>query len=637
MAQPKSLHNIKKLILEQPNFLHNIKKQILEQPNSLHNIKKQILEQPNSLHNIKKQILEQPKSLHNIKKQILEQPKSLHNIKKLILEQPKSLHNIKKQILEQPKSLHNIKKLILEQPKSLHNIKKQILEQPKSLHNIKKQILEQPKSLHNIKKQILEQPKSLHNIKKLILEQPKSLHNIKKQFAFRWTFVSHPEEVTMKCPSYEATRGSKLEKSSTTAPLVSAESKVSHPKASPLKDCSTIIPQLSPAGMTAAMFSLDGSDTKTVHNKENNNNNNREHDRTLDEAFEDSGYLSLRNSQIHEHHEAEEDGSHIQGCPPVPPQERNITPRHSPSKCPTSLVTASTPTVSPGRKVSALTSTPTSHRGDHGLPNLPILRFQQAVCAELAKSYQKNKRYDWSVVAKLAEDHVLDRVIGRQMGLEYVDVFSSLLSRNMRGILTRVLALLGDMDLISCRKVSRTWRKIISEDTVAVSRCQQAEQALMESRNYLGQTKGSGLTRDVALSRVVLSCMQTLASSRPSPSSSSSSHRANIQAPPSQKDHNPNSPHTRFQQYLEAASRLKQHESLRPCKRCGSPATHLAEAQRATCMRPSCLFDFCTCCREAFHGSSPCRTVLPRPHHPSSKATRGPAGSARSKRNLRRL
>ena len=57
-------------------------------------------------------------------------------------------------------------------------------------------------------------------------------------------------------------------------------------------------------------------------------------------------------------------------------------------------------------------------------------------------------RYDWSVISKVAEDHLLDRVIGGHMGLEYVDIFTSLLSRNMRSILTNILALLGEMDLI---------------------------------------------------------------------------------------------------------------------------------------------------------------------------------------------
>lgn len=74
-------------------------------------------------------------------------------------------------------------------------------------------------------------------------------------------------------------------------------------------------------------------------------------------------------------------------------------------------------------------------------------------CVTLTFSVNKLKlssclRYDWSIITKVAEDHLLDRVIGGQMGCEYVDMFSSLLSRNMRSILTNILSLLGDMDLI---------------------------------------------------------------------------------------------------------------------------------------------------------------------------------------------
>lgn len=87
----------------------------------------------------------------------------------------------------------------------------------------------------------------------------------------------------------------------------------------------------------------------------------------------------------------------------------------------------------------------------------------------------------------------------------------------------------------------------------------------------------------------------------------------------------------------QAASNLKQHESLRPCKHCGSPATHFTEVQRAKCMRPSCLFDFCTICQESYHGSTPCRAVQPRSHFSSTKTTPIIPGSARSKRSIRRL
>lgn len=57
-------------------------------------------------------------------------------------------------------------------------------------------------------------------------------------------------------------------------------------------------------------------------------------------------------------------------------------------------------------------------------------------------------RYDWTLVSKVAEDFPLQQVIGGSMGCEHVDVFSSLLLKDMRHILTKILLLLGDMDLI---------------------------------------------------------------------------------------------------------------------------------------------------------------------------------------------
>lgn len=204
----------------------------------------------------------------------------------------------------------------------------------------------------------------------------------------------HCKKAIMKCPGYDATMASNVEKSS------AAESKVLHLKASPVKEPTPIKLQCPPAGVTTVLFSLN----KAVHNKENSTN--REHDRTLDEGFEDSGYLSLHNSQIDEHHGDEED-DHIQGKPTVtllPPapaaahQEKTTSPKNSPSKCqgrtnyirPASVVAASTP-VGRHRRTAAysLSSTPSNHHND---PNLPILKFQQAVCEELKKDYRKNKR-----------------------------------------------------------------------------------------------------------------------------------------------------------------------------------------------------------------------------------------------------
>ncbi|XP_014914292.1 F-box only protein 5 [Poecilia latipinna] len=418
----------------------------------------------------------------------------------------------------------------------------------------------------------------------------------------------------MKCPTIKSAKGNTMEKSPL-AEAAAAESKVLYAKDSPKKEPAPVISQDRPVGQMTVFFSTKNS-ISAVHNKENNSG--REQDGALEEYFEDSGYLSLQNSHIDHHGDEEED--HIAETH----QGKRLSASNSPSKCqqrtrisfPGSLA-VSTPVDRHGRSTAALSSTPNHH---HVTPNLPILRFQQAVCEELTKSYKKNRRYDFSVISKIAEKYPLDRVIGGQIGLENVDMFTSLLFRNMKGILTDILALLGDLDLISCKNVSKTWKKIICEDSAAARRCRQAEQALRESRNSQ-RNPASGLTRDVGASRVVLSCMQALASRRTASCQKSSM--------PSQC--------TRFDEFVQAASTLKRHESLRSCRRCGSPATYWAEAQRATCSRSSCLFDFCTRCQEPFHSSSPCRTVKPHFHSGPSKETPIIPGSARSKRNVKRL
>ncbi|XP_029377402.1 F-box only protein 5 isoform X2 [Echeneis naucrates] len=442
------------------------------------------------------------------------------------------------------------------------------------------------------------------------------------------------EQATMKCPRFEPAQANKMEK--TSSKMAAAQPRVLHLKASPVKEPIPIKPLCPPRGVAKVLLSLNNN-TREVHNKENSSS--REHDRTLDEGFEDSGYLSLHNSQIEDHPKNEEDG-HVQDKLATAQllssthREEEISPNTSPSKCkgrisfnrPLSLVAASTPVARPTRRT--VVSTPSD---DHRDAILPIVDFQKAVCQKLAKNYQKSKRYDWSIVAEVAEHYHLDRVIGGQMGQEYVDMFASLLSRNMKIILTKVLTLLGDMDLISCKKVSKTWRKIICEDTMAQKRCDQAEE---ESGRSLRQ-RSCGLTRDVAVSRVVLSCMQPMASSSCSPSSPLSSKIG--QTAPSPKESAPKSRCTHFEEFLQASSSLKQHESLRSCKRCGSPATYSAEIQRATCKRLNCGFDFCTNCQEAFHGSAPCRTVQPRSQFHTSRTPSIIPGSARSKRNIRRL
>lgn len=415
----------------------------------------------------------------------------------------------------------------------------------------------------------------------------------------------------MKCRRFD----SRVEKMST-----AVESKVHHLKESPVKDPLPIKPQDHHADMSTELSSLQSINSPN-HDKENLS------DSQLDCIHEDSGYLSLKNSQLDEH--KTEDSNHLPGSANNSLSHRGISPI-----CPESPAGVFTP-LSCSKRRTALFSLSSTPLNQHDDPNLPILKFQQAVCEELAKSYQKNKKYDWSVVSKVADDHLLDRVIGRQMCVEYVDIFASLLSRNMKTILSNILALLGDMDLISCKKVSRTWMKIICEDSAAMTRCQQAEKSLRESRSSLKKRN----VADASVVRVVLSCMQNLPSSSSSCSSSSSTSSCGInrESPLNLKCGTSTPQSTAFDKYVEAASNLKTDQSLRSCRRCGSPAIHSAVAQKATCTSPGCLFDFCTCCQEAFHGSAPCRMVNSRVQLSASRVTPNNKGIARNKRSLRRL
>ncbi|CAL8297983.1 unnamed protein product [Merluccius merluccius] len=370
-----------------------------------------------------------------------------------------------------------------------------------------------------------------------------------------------------------------------------------------------------------------------VRNKENQDtahppHHNASQDMLPSSGLEDSGYLSLHRSQSGQ---CDDKTDHIQKQPldlpsphvttykastPSSAEQSHASPRSSPRRV---SPRSSPPRVSPRSSPPRVSPRSSPSRASRATTSLPIVRFQQAVCAELARNFQKNHRYDWSVVSRLAEEHLLDRVIGGWMGRDHVDVFSALMSRNLRGILGRILALLGDLDLISCRTVSKTWQKIILEDGTATGRILRVREHMDNCRPVRQVVPVPGLTRDFCLTREVLSGMQTLAAS----SSSSSPGFRSPQEP------SPSSNQTRFNTFLQAASRLKQHEGLRCCRRCRSPARYNAPAQHAVCTRSSCQFDFCTLCQEAFHGALPCRTFQP-------PRTSTP-GVPRSKITLRRL
>lgn len=199
----------------------------------------------------------------------------------------------------------------------------------------------------------------------------------------------------MKCPRYDVTKAHSPQKNSAAA-AAAADSQVLRLKPpSPLKEPSPVKPSCPPTGATTVVFSLNDV-TKPSFNKENSANSG--HDRTVDEGFEDSGYLSLHSSQIEEHHGDEEDGGNTQGrttaTSPVR-REKPRTPKKSP-KCQSGVVSTSvlgavcTPVEHHRRRL--LSSTP-SHNSSYA--NLPILNFERAVCEELAKGYRQTKRLEF--------------------------------------------------------------------------------------------------------------------------------------------------------------------------------------------------------------------------------------------------
>lgn len=223
-------------------------------------------------------------------------------------------------------------------------------------------------------------------------------------------FTRSLQNTEMKCPlSVEP-----LVSSCTEQRVTKAEDKPDR-TSSPRKKCALVsVKSLPSPDVSAVTFHID-SPVKGKENKECHTLA-----RTLpDEASrgdglsEDSGYLSLQNS----HHEL----SDLKGALSGPLEESD------------SFVFSSegTPDVT-GQTTSIL----------------PIVAFQQEVCRKLSEIYEKTQRYDWSVISTLANNSGLQNVIGGKMGLECLDILSTLLKKDMKHILTRILRQLGDSDLI---------------------------------------------------------------------------------------------------------------------------------------------------------------------------------------------
>lgn len=139
--------------------------------------------------------------------------------------------------------------------------------------------------------------------------------------------------------------------------------------------------------------------SKGILNKENSTS--RDQEGSLDEEFEDSGYLSLQTSQADEedyHVDRTIAPSSLLRSAAVTRKEKTTSPKQSPFKCrgktntscPLAQLADSPPLDRHWRTVKySLSSTPSA---PYKNSPLPIVKFQEAVCEELAKSYRKSKR-----------------------------------------------------------------------------------------------------------------------------------------------------------------------------------------------------------------------------------------------------
>lgn len=186
------------------------------------------------------------------------------------------------------------------------------------------------------------------------------------------------------------------------------------------KDCIKDYEKLSDIGspvVNSRIVELE-TESKPLNNKENQhvqltlNNSNEIEELETNGPYEDSGYSSFsQKSGLDEHEETSL------------PLEENFN--DSPQSC---LLRTQSPDQYPNKNL------------------LPALHFAKMVCSTLKKNAKRNPKIDWEKLEYV--DIRLQNIIGRKMGLDYVDILSELFRRGLRHLLANILTQLSNMDLI---------------------------------------------------------------------------------------------------------------------------------------------------------------------------------------------
>ncbi|XP_054424957.1 F-box only protein 5 [Pteronotus mesoamericanus] len=254
---------------------------------------------------------------------------------------------------------------------------------------------------------------------------------------------------------------------------------------------------------------------------------------------------------------------------------------------------------------------------------LPALHCAKVVCSTLKKNAKRSLKIDWEKQEEYNVGFIIQNIIGRKMGLEYVDILNELFQRGLRQLLANILTQLSDMDLVNVSKVSKIWKKILEDDNRALQLYNKAVQRVTE-KNIKFSSHAS--TREYVRFRTALASVQKSAAQPPSKNCA----RGKLSDAADQKG----STYSRHNEFSEVAKTLKKNESLKACIRCNSPAKYDCYLQRAICKREGCGFDYCTRCLCNYHTTKDCLNGK------SLKASykMGPLpGTKKSKTNLRRL
>ncbi|XP_041360507.1 F-box only protein 5-like [Gigantopelta aegis] len=204
-----------------------------------------------------------------------------------------------------------------------------------------------------------------------------------------------------------------------------------------------------------------------------------------------------------------------------------------------------------------------------------------------------------------------DRLIGRKIGLDHVDIIAELHLRSIDTSL--ILSFLEPADLCRMCKVSRQWKVICigmpSADRRRLEFVKKNKAAFTGKENY-GRKLSDRQHRGLTNSGATLGCVQNI----------------ELQTKPPFLEISPNKQDISFS---KAAQLLQHEERLCHCPKCHFASKVVPVEERGICFK--CSYDFCIKCLTEYHQARPCVPVA------CKKAKTDNVGGKKSKRNLKRL